>query len=152
MLMRGFVVLLLLLNAAALAWQWELFAPWGWAPQTAREPERVLNQIRPELIRVETPAVTAKRLIDEAALVESAMTEAAQAEKSETNADALTTTTASAPTVNVSVTNSPSPSDPVTATTPKLSAQAAPPSPAVLKPPAALPAANVSKPAKLTAP
>ena len=85
MLMRGFVVLLLLLNAAVLAWQWELFAPWGWAPQSAREPERVLNQIRPETIRIETPAVTAKRLSDEAA----------QAEK--LAADATATSTATGP-------------------------------------------------------
>ena len=73
--MRGFIALLLVLNLATLAWQWELFAPWGWAPRSAREPERVLNQIRPEVIRVETPAATAKRMADEAAQAETAQAE-----------------------------------------------------------------------------
>ena len=56
-MMRWWIALLLLLNALALAWQFEVFAPWGkhWAPPSAREPERVLNQIRPEAVTV-TPA------------------------------------------------------------------------------------------------
>ncbi len=64
---RYFIGLLLLLNATALAWQWGAFARWGWVPDSAREPERVLMQIRPEAIRIETPEATAQRLAEQAA-------------------------------------------------------------------------------------
>jgi len=140
MLMRGFVVLLLLLNAAALAWQWELFAPWGWAPQSAREPERVLNQIRPETIRIETPAVTAKRLADEAA----------QAEK--LAADATATTTATGPATTSAEANSASALAPTTPSNPKTGTPSAAINASALKPPATVPADNASKPAKVTSP
>jgi hypothetical protein len=140
MLMRGFVVLLLLLNVAALAWQWELFAPWGWAPQSAREPERVLNQIRPETIRIETPTVTAKRLADEAA----------QAEK--LAADATATTTATGPAATAAEANSASALAPTSASSPKTGTPSAPINASALKPPATVPADNASKPAKVTSP
>ncbi len=66
------IALLVVLNAATLAWQWDAFARWGSGPNTAREPERVLNQIRPEALKVETPAAAALRLAAEAAQTESA--------------------------------------------------------------------------------
>lgn len=55
-MMRGWLVLLLILNAATLAWQWDAFAPWGYGPHTAREPERLGQQIRPEALQIQTPA------------------------------------------------------------------------------------------------
>jgi hypothetical protein len=55
-MMRWLMALLLILNAATLAWQWDAFAHWGWGPNTAREPERMANQIRPEALQIETPA------------------------------------------------------------------------------------------------
>ena len=69
---RYIIGLLLLLNATALAWQWEAFARWGWVPDSAREPERVLMQIRPEAIRIETPEATVQRLAEQAAAAASA--------------------------------------------------------------------------------
>ena len=69
---RYIIGLLLLLNATALAWQWGAFARWGWVPDSAREPERVLMQIRPEAIRIETPEATAQRLAEQAAATASA--------------------------------------------------------------------------------
>lgn len=140
MLMRGFVVLLLLLNAAVLAWQWELFAPWGWAPQSAREPERVLNQIRPETIRIETPAVTAKRLSDEAA----------QAEK--LAADATATSTVTGPAATAAEANSATALAPTSASSLKTGMPSAPTNASALKPPATVPADNGSKPAKVSPP
>jgi hypothetical protein len=53
-MMRWLMALLLVLNAATLAWQWDAFAHWGWGPNTAREPERLANQIRPEALHIET--------------------------------------------------------------------------------------------------
>lgn len=55
-MMRWLMALLLILNAATLAWQWDAFAHWGWGPNTAREPEHMANQIRPEALQIETPA------------------------------------------------------------------------------------------------
>lgn len=69
---RGLMVLLLILNAATLAWQWDAFARWGFGPHTAREPERVQNQLRPDAIQIETPAAAAQRLAAPAALEASA--------------------------------------------------------------------------------
>jgi hypothetical protein len=48
MKIRGWIALLLLLNAIALAWQWDAFARWGWGPHVQREPERLRQQIKPE--------------------------------------------------------------------------------------------------------
>jgi hypothetical protein len=55
-MMRWLMALLLILNAATLAWQWDAFAPWGWGPNTAREPERLAKQIRPEALKIDIPA------------------------------------------------------------------------------------------------
>ena len=70
--MRWLIAPLLVLNVTALAWQFDAFARWGWGPNTAREPERMLNQVRPTAIQVETPAAAAKRIAAEAATPETA--------------------------------------------------------------------------------
>ena len=59
---RFLIATLLLLNAATWAWQWDAFARWGFGPNTAREPERLNQQIRPEALTIESPEATAKRL------------------------------------------------------------------------------------------
>lgn len=62
---RYMIAALLLLNAATLAWQWDAFARWGFGPNTAREPERLGQQIRPEALTIESAEATAKRLATE---------------------------------------------------------------------------------------
>lgn len=47
-------VILLLLNATLLAWQWDAFARWGFGPHLHREPERLQQQIRPEALTFQT--------------------------------------------------------------------------------------------------
>lgn len=54
-MMRWLIALLLVLNLATLAWQWDAFARWGWGPHTQQEPERLLQQIRPEALKIEIP-------------------------------------------------------------------------------------------------
>ena len=54
-MMRWLMALLVILNLLTLAWQWDAFARWGWGPNTAREPERLTNQIRPEALGIGTP-------------------------------------------------------------------------------------------------
>lgn len=63
---RFWIALLLLLNAVTLAWQWNAFARWGLGPESAREPERFNLQIRPDAIRIETPAAATERIAAEA--------------------------------------------------------------------------------------
>ena len=73
-MMRWWMALLLILNLLTLAWQWDAFARWGWGPNTIREPERMVNQLRPEAIEVETPAAAAQRMAASAASEASAAT------------------------------------------------------------------------------
>ena len=73
-MMRWLMALLLILNLLTLGWQWDAFARWGWGPNTAREPERVLNQLRPEAIQIEPPAAAAQRMAASAASEASAAT------------------------------------------------------------------------------
>jgi hypothetical protein len=73
-MMRWWMALLLILNLLTLAWQWDAFARWGWGPNTMREPERMVNQLRPEAIEVETPAAAAQRMAASAASEASAAT------------------------------------------------------------------------------
>ncbi|PUE38777.1 hypothetical protein [Limnohabitans sp. Hippo3] len=54
-MMRWLIALLLVLNLATLAWQWDAFARWGWGPHTQQEPERLRKQIRPEALKIEIP-------------------------------------------------------------------------------------------------
>ncbi len=62
---RFLIGVLLGLNAASLPWQWGAFARWGFGPNTAREPERLGQQIRPEALTIESPEAVAKRLAAE---------------------------------------------------------------------------------------
>lgn len=78
-MMRWLIAVLLLLNLATLAWQWDALARWGWGPPTAREPERVLNQLRPEALKIETPAAFKQRMAAEAAASDSATAAASSA-------------------------------------------------------------------------
>ena len=77
-MMRWILALLLVLNALTLAWQWDAFATWGFGPNTAREPERMQQQLRPDGLKIETPAVAEKRMAAEmAAAAQKAASEAA---------------------------------------------------------------------------
>ena len=73
-MMRWWMAFLLILNLLTLAWQWDAFARWGWGPHTMREPERMVNQLRPQAIDVETPAAAAQRMAASAAAEASAAT------------------------------------------------------------------------------
>jgi hypothetical protein len=52
-MLKYWLALLLLLNAAVLAWQWDAFARWGYGPDQQREPERLQQQVRPEALKFE---------------------------------------------------------------------------------------------------
>ena len=95
-MMRWLFGVLLLCNVVMLAWQWDLFARWGWGPDTTREPERLTQQIRPEALSItlppRPPASTAQ-----AAPASAAASEAAPQTPAQT-ASAPTTESASAPT------------------------------------------------------
>jgi hypothetical protein len=69
-MMRWILALLLVLNALTLAWQWDAFASWGYGPNTAREPERMSQQIRPDALKIESPAVAEQRMAAERAAAE----------------------------------------------------------------------------------
>jgi hypothetical protein len=56
MKMRGWIGSLLLLNAIALAWQWDAFGRWGWGPNAQSEPERLKQEIKPELLNIFRPS------------------------------------------------------------------------------------------------
>lgn len=51
-MLRSLVVLLLLANAAFLAWTQGWLRDWGLGPATQREPQRLAQQVRPEGLRV----------------------------------------------------------------------------------------------------
>ena len=55
MKLKHWLVILLLLNAAVLAWQWDMLARWGWGPNLQREPERLKQQIKPEALKITRP-------------------------------------------------------------------------------------------------
>jgi hypothetical protein len=77
-MMRWILALLLVLNALTLAWQWDAFATWGSGPNTAREPQRMQQQLRPDGLKIETPAAAEKRMAAEmAAAAQTAASEAA---------------------------------------------------------------------------
>ncbi len=52
-MLKYWLGLFVLLNAAVLAWQWDAFARWGYGPNQHREPERLLQQVRPEALKFE---------------------------------------------------------------------------------------------------
>jgi cytoskeletal protein RodZ len=70
-MMRFVIAVLLVLNLATLAWQWGALTRWGWAPDTAREPERMLDQLRPEALKVETLTAFRQRMAAEASAADS---------------------------------------------------------------------------------
>jgi hypothetical protein len=65
-MLRLIVLLLLLANGAYFAWSQGLLAVWGLAPAQQSEPQRLAQQIRPEALRIASPA--------EARLLEAAVT------------------------------------------------------------------------------
>ncbi|MCY7308519.1 MAG: SPOR domain-containing protein [Rhodoferax sp.] len=54
-MLRFLVLLLLLLNATYFTWSHNLLRAYGFAPTAQTEPQRVAQQIRPELVRILTP-------------------------------------------------------------------------------------------------
>ena len=54
-MLRLIVLLLLLANGAYYAWSQGLLSAWGYAPVTQSEPQRMLQQIRPETLRIMNP-------------------------------------------------------------------------------------------------
>jgi hypothetical protein len=54
-MLRLAVLILLLANAAYFAWSQSLLAPWGIAPAQQTEPQRMGQQIRPQLLRILSP-------------------------------------------------------------------------------------------------
>jgi hypothetical protein len=48
--LRWFILVLMVLNALFDVWRTGGFAPWAWAPESAREPERLQQQINPDNI------------------------------------------------------------------------------------------------------
>jgi len=59
-MLKYWVVLLVVLNAGALAWQWGALTAWGLGPQQLQEPDRLQKQLRPEAIQpVPVPAPSA---------------------------------------------------------------------------------------------
>ena len=55
-MVRFFLLALVLANAAYFAWSDGLLAPYGFAPDTQREPQRLAQQIQPQALRVLSPA------------------------------------------------------------------------------------------------
>ena len=54
-MLRLLVLLLVLANAGYFGWTHGLFAPYGFAPVTQSEPQRIAQQLHPEALRVLTP-------------------------------------------------------------------------------------------------
>jgi hypothetical protein len=104
-MMRFVIAVLLVLNLATLAWQWDAFARWGWGPHSAREPERVLNQLRPEALKAETPAAFKQRKAADAASEEASQGAASDSAPASVAPDA----TASKPAAASKAPASPSP-------------------------------------------
>ncbi len=48
--LRWFILGLMVLNALFYVWRTGGFEPWDWAPESAREPERLQQQINPDNI------------------------------------------------------------------------------------------------------
>jgi hypothetical protein len=47
MKLRWLILILMVLNALFYSWRQGIFEMWGFAPESAREPERTLQQIQP---------------------------------------------------------------------------------------------------------
>ncbi|MEY2948296.1 MAG: hypothetical protein RL084_1693 [Pseudomonadota bacterium] len=48
MKLRSLILILMVLNALFYSWRQGIFETWGFAPESAREPERTLQQIQPD--------------------------------------------------------------------------------------------------------
>jgi hypothetical protein len=48
MKLRWLILILMVLNALFYSWRQGIFESWGFAPDSAREPERTLQQIQPD--------------------------------------------------------------------------------------------------------
>ena len=48
MKLRWLILILMVLNALFYSWRQGIFEMWGFAPESAREPERTLQQIQPD--------------------------------------------------------------------------------------------------------
>jgi len=49
---RWLLAALLLLNLVLAAWNFGVFARWGWGPDDGREPELLHQQVQPDAIRI----------------------------------------------------------------------------------------------------
>lgn len=91
-MLKYWLAILLVLNAVVLAWQWDAFARWGHGPNQQREPERLLQQVRPEAIKFEPMAsdsVTAAPAAMDASDPASALPQDASAADAASQAPAL---------------------------------------------------------------
>jgi hypothetical protein len=84
MKMRVLIGVLLVLNAALLAWQFDAFARWGWGPNVGREPERLQQQVRPEALKFSIPSAS-----DAASSAAQAMPAASEPAESDAAKEAL---------------------------------------------------------------
>ncbi len=84
--MKYWLAILLVLNAAVLAWQWDAFARWGHGPNKHREPERLQQQVRPEALKFEVPAKAERPAAPEAAATTPAQPEAMGSQGTEPSA------------------------------------------------------------------
>jgi len=50
MKLRWLILILMVLNALFYSWRQGIFESWGFAPDSAREPERTLQQIQPDYV------------------------------------------------------------------------------------------------------
>ena len=57
-MLRLLVLLLVLANAGYFGWTHDLLAPYGFAPVTQSEPQRLTQQLHPEALRILTPVET----------------------------------------------------------------------------------------------
>jgi hypothetical protein len=121
MKMRWWMAILLLLNAMALAWQWDAFGRWGWGPNVQREPERLNEQIKPEILKITLPG-------QEASAPASAVAPAS--EPVLTPSKAATPEASPAPAKPTASTPTSAASAPVTATAPTAPSATAPANPA----------------------
>ena len=48
MKLRWLILILMVLNVLFYSWRQGIFESWGFAPDSAREPERTLQQIQPD--------------------------------------------------------------------------------------------------------
>lgn len=52
MKLRWLILILMVLNALFYSWRQGIFESWGFAPDSAREPERTLQQIQPDNVAI----------------------------------------------------------------------------------------------------